>query len=120
MPQTPEQSLGEHYQPLSKEHLADPYAFYALARAQEPIFFSPTLNAYVVTRLQDIRPILANPAAFSSCNALRPLSPLFPQTLQELSKGYPHLPTTANADGELHDRHRRPLAQWLNKARVRS
>jgi cytochrome P450 len=112
-------SLGERYQPLSPEFLADPYPLYELARKQEPIFFSPALNAYVVTRFRDVRAILAQPELFASSNVFRPLNPLHPRTLQELSKGYPRVPGTTDSDGERHDRNRASLNQPLSPAQVR-
>lgn len=113
------QPLGEHYQPLSPEHLADPYPFYARARRQEPIFFSPELNAYVVTRFKDIRPILANPTVFSSQNVFHPLKPLYPETVNELSKGYPLTAGAVNSDGEIHALQRDPWQKLLTPARVK-
>jgi cytochrome P450 len=55
------QTFGESYQPLSSEHLADPYSFHALARRQQPIFYNALLDAYVVTRFKDIHALLTNP-----------------------------------------------------------
>ena len=108
MAQINNSSLGELYQPLSPEFLADPYPFYKLARKHEPIFFSPALNAYVVTRFKDILTLLTNPAV-SSSNTLRPLVHFYPQTFLELSKGYPFVPMHINSDGEAHKRLRAPL-----------
>ena len=109
-------SLGELYQPLSPEFLADPYPFYKLARKQEPIFFSHVLNAYVVTRFKDVRAILAQPELFASSNVFRPLYQFHPRTFHELSKGYPRMPTTTDSDGERHDRNRASLNKPLSPA----
>ena len=47
-------SLGAIFDPL---HIQDelPYAFYAQIRQEEPITFSPSINAYLVSRYDDIR-----------------------------------------------------------------
>src|SRR5215467_9801632 len=119
MAQINNSSLGELYQPLSPEFLADPYPFYKLARKHEPIFFSPALNAYVITRFKDVRAILAQPELFASSNVFRPLYPFHPRTLHELSKGYPRMPSTTDSDGERHDRNRASLNKPLSPAQVR-
>lgn len=119
MAQTSKQPLGELYQPLSPEHLADPYPFYELARRQEPIFFSPMMNAYVVTRLKDVRVILEDSRTFSSVNVFRPVYPFHSQTLNELSKGYPRKPLTIESDGDKHRRERAALNKLLSPAQVK-
>lgn len=113
------QPFGESYQPLSPEQLADPYAFYALARQQKPIFYSALLDAYVVTRFKGIHALLINPAV-SSSNTLRPLVHFYPQTFLELSKGYPFVPMHINSDGEAHKRLRAPLNKAMSPRRVAS
>jgi cytochrome P450 len=110
-------SIGEAYQP-SGEHLQDPYPFYARARHEEPVFFSPALNAWVVTRYEDVSRIIRDPDTFSSGNALRPLVQFHPASLQELQKGFPPVPSTVDSDGELHRRLRAPLARALSTERV--
>ncbi|HKE99323.1 MAG TPA: cytochrome P450 [Actinomycetes bacterium] len=110
-------SLGEEYQP-SGEHLQDPYPFYRRARQEEPVFFSPALNAWVVTRYEDVSRIVRDPDTFSSGNALRPLVQFHPASLEELQKGFPPVPSTVDSDGELHRRLRAPLARALSPERV--
>jgi cytochrome P450 len=46
--------------------LESPYAFLAELREQAPVFFSPTLHMYVVSRFADVQYVLNNPAIFSS------------------------------------------------------
>jgi hypothetical protein len=70
--QTP---LGASFDPLHIQ-VETPYAFYAQVRQEEPITFSPTLNAYLVSRYDDIRSILFRPDLFSSKNALQPVEKL--------------------------------------------
>ena len=58
-------SLGQQYCPLSPTHTANPYAFYAQARKEEPIFFSPIMNAWVVSRYEDCLIILKDHQRFA-------------------------------------------------------
>jgi cytochrome P450 len=52
--------------------LADPFAFYSRARVEAPVFYSPEIDFWVVTRHQDVRPILRDAESFSSENAQAP------------------------------------------------
>jgi len=71
-PACPHAALAEEFQPFD---LTDPFAFYARARAQTPIFYSPEIDYWVVTRYEDIREIFRDPATFSSENTQAPFHP---------------------------------------------
>jgi cytochrome P450 len=111
------ESLGDLYDPLGS-HLDDPYPFYARARRAERIFFSPVLNAWVVTRLADVQKVLRDGDTYSSANALRPFSPLSPQVYAELAKGYPLGSAYITMDGAEHRRLRGPSAAGFSPERV--
>ncbi len=63
--------LAESYDPLGA-HAEDPYPFYAEARSREPVFYSPRIDAWVVTRFADVEAVLKDWAGFSSADSLRP------------------------------------------------
>jgi cytochrome P450 len=66
------QSLAGRFDPFEDPYLADPYPFFAQARAATPVFYSPDLDYWVVTRYHDIRHILQTPTLFSAANTLPP------------------------------------------------
>jgi cytochrome P450 len=68
-PACPHAELGRDFKPFDT---ADPFAFYARARRQAPIFYSPEIDYWVVTRYEDIREIFRDPATFSSENTQAP------------------------------------------------
>lgn len=111
------ESLGDLYDPLGV-HLDDPYPFYAQARRATRIFFSPTLDAWVLTRLADIRRVLRDDETYSSANALRPFSALSSAVGAELAKGYPPAAFYIAEDGEEHRRLRAPSAAGFSPERV--
>src|SRR6266480_2964078 len=89
----PDSVIGERYDPFGA-HLDDPYPFYAKARHERPVFYSPAFQAWVVTRYADVRHVLMHPKVFSSANAIRPLAAsLTPECMAELRRGY--LPAAA-------------------------
>ena len=119
MVQTNEGSLGAFYHPLHGEQLENPYPFYERARKEEPIFFSPELDTWVVTRYDDILAILNQPDVFSSKDALRPVVRFSPAVFAELSKGYPVVPNVVDSDGKDHTRFRNAVGKAFVPKRIK-
>ncbi len=65
----PHADFGREFKPFD---LADQFAFYARARDEAPVFYSPEIDYWVVSRYDDIRDIFRNPAVFSSENTQSP------------------------------------------------
>ncbi|SEI60908.1 hypothetical protein SAMN04488058_101124 [Deinococcus reticulitermitis] len=59
------QQVADEFRPFD---IADPFAFYARAREEAPIFYSAELDYWVVSRYEDVRAIFKDPATFSSEN----------------------------------------------------
>lgn len=109
-------ALGAEFDILAE----DPYDFYARARQQEPVTFCPDLNAWLVTRYEDIKSVLSQPEIFSASNSLFSYSiSIYPQTLEELSKGYPPPAIAITSDGAEHRRLRAPLRKVFSSDRVK-
>jgi len=102
------QRLAERFDPFHEPYLADPYPFFAEARAATPVFYSPDLEYWVVTRDHDIRQIFHTPTLFSAANTLAPLQPICPAAGHLLAEGgFRPVPTLANSDPPGHTRVRR-------------
>ncbi|MDR7275638.1 cytochrome P450 [Catenuloplanes atrovinosus] len=101
--------LAESYDP----HAENPYPFYAEARRREPVFYSPRVDAWLVTRFADVEAVLKDWTGFSSVNSLRPIRPLYPATLSVLAEGFPQRPDHVTSDGEAHRRLRLPYTRHL-------
>ena len=99
---------GKEYQPFSEEQLDNPYNFYRRARNEEPIFYSELLNAYVITRYDDVLEILKNPTVFSSEKSLQAIGEFSPEVINELRQGFPVV-SLISSDGDKHKRLRAPL-----------
>ncbi len=112
-------SLGAAFDPshVQVEALPD---FYARLRQEEPITFNPILDAYLVSRYEDIRSIVLQPDLFSSKDASFSRLDFYPEAVAELEKGYPLKPITFVDDGERHARLRAPLQKAFSPARVRA
>jgi cytochrome P450 len=86
------QNLAGQFDPFHDPYLADPYHFFAQARPAAPVFYSPDLDYWVVTRYHDIRHSLQSPRLISAANTLAPLARLQARVVvEELSASLPSL-----------------------------
>jgi cytochrome P450 len=83
-PACPHAELARDFEPFD---LTDPFAFNARARAETPVFYSPQLDWWVVTRYEDMREIFRDPATFSSENTQTPFHPRPPEVQRVLDEG---------------------------------
>jgi cytochrome P450 len=116
----PSISMGMQFNPLWGPQLDNPYPFYADARKQEPIFFSPFLQVWVVTRYEDVKTILRDPKCFSSAYADRVTAFYTPETLSVLSQGIPTAALLTLSDPPTHTRGRQLLTKAFSARRVAS
>jgi len=78
------QSVADRFDPFD---LTDPFPFYRLAREQAPVFFSPELGFWVVTRYDDIKAVFSNWETFSAENAQTPYRPWSDEVRQIMREG---------------------------------
>ena len=74
----------EPYDPFD---LVDPFPFYMRARSETPIFYSPELDYWVITRYEDVKTIFKDLETFSSEITGKPLVPLSPAVQKVLDEG---------------------------------
>ena len=80
----PPTALGPSYNPFTPDQIANPYPLLAQARQDTPVFFSPLLNMWIVTRYDDIAAILKDPRRFPSVSSFN-VAQLDPQLQAILS-----------------------------------
>ncbi len=115
----PVTGIGREFDPFVDPYLADPYPFWLRARESEPVFYSPELDYWVVTRYEDIKAIFADPKVFSASNAQTPIKPLSPQAVQMLQAGgLKTKPVMSNADPPVHSRIRKSTWQAFTPKRI--
>lgn len=98
--------LGNAYDPFCDPILVDPFPFFAEARAV-PVFYSPRLDYWVVTRYRDCREVLQDSKRFSAVNTLDSIKPVCPHAREILQAGFRPVKTLTNADPPVHTRTRR-------------
>ena len=78
----PSRSVPDSFMPVDDLHpwmpaLAEnPYPWYADLREHDPVHYSPSLDAWFVTRYDDVVRVLRSPEEFSSSAILAPMGPL--------------------------------------------
>ncbi|WP_328349217.1 cytochrome P450 [Streptomyces sp. NBC_00445] len=97
----------------------DPYPLYRHLRDEAPVKFSPELNAWVVSRYNDIKTVCGDPETFSSQGLTNPYDDLHPEVAEVLATGYPMVPIAISTDGEAHARFRHPYVQAMAQSRTK-
>ena len=77
----PVTGLAAEFDPFIEPYLSNPYPFWLRAREQQPVFYSPQIDYWVVTRYDDIKAIFSDPQTFSAGNAQTPIRPLAPRVI---------------------------------------
>jgi cytochrome P450 len=113
--------LSARFDPLSPEQRENPFDVLALARREQPVFYAPELDLWVVTRHDDVLEVLKDHRSFSSIGALKSASsPLPPEVAAVLAEGYPEMPYIIEIDPPLHDRIRGLVTKAFTPRRIRS
>lgn len=115
----PHSGIATKFNPWDAEYLADPYPFYARARAEAPVFYNPLTDLWMVSRYDDIWAVLRDPARFSAGNALSPVSPFTPEAQRILlDGGYTLKPALTNNDPPGHTRVRGHINKAFSARRI--
>ncbi|WP_257451877.1 cytochrome P450 [Archangium lipolyticum] len=100
------------FDPTCPHQMENPYPVYAAARAEQPVFFSPQFQMWIVTRYEDICTVVKDPAAFSSSGAASVGGGFPPEVQAVLAEGIPITPSLVDNDPPSHTRFR----NLVNKA----
>ncbi|KTT25883.1 cytochrome P450/oxidoreductase [Pseudacidovorax intermedius] len=100
------------FDPFSDGYQQDPPDYVRWAREQEPVFYSPLLGYWVVTRYEDIKAIFRDNLTFSPSIALEKITPTGPEANAVLaSYGFALNRTLVNEDEPAHMPRRRALME---------
>jgi cytochrome P450/ferredoxin-NADP reductase len=75
------------FNPFEPAYMQDPAGYLRWAREQEPVFWSPQLGYWIVTRYEDVKAVFRDNLLFSPAVALEKITPATPQVL-DILKGY--------------------------------
>ncbi|BBY61905.1 cytochrome P450 [Mycolicibacterium helvum] len=108
----PVSALATGFNPFEGSYQVDPGSSLQTARVEEPVFYSPLLDYWIVTKYEDAKQIFKNPDVFSASITLDQITPISMEAMQILgSYNFAPGPTIVNEDEPLHTRRRRLLMQ---------
>jgi cytochrome P450 len=114
----PVTGLGGEFDPFAGDSSAW-YAFMRRAREEEPVFYSPVLDYWVVTRWDDVMEVLHDSTTYSSANTLVAIKPPCPAALQVMGEyGINPGPSLVDLDPPEHARHRQVFRKSFTPERV--
>ena len=108
--QCPFAQQAAEFDAFSDPYQLDPAAALRWSREQLPVFFSPKLGYWVVSRYDDIKAVFRDNILFSPRNVLEKITPATPEAMQVLNGyGYAMSRTMVNEDEPAHMKRRRVL-----------
>lgn len=108
------------FDPFQDAYMENPSEFVRWAREQKPIFYSPKLDYWVVTRYQAIKDIFRDPITFSASNVLEPVGEPSDEAANILKQyGYAMNRTLVNEDEPAHMARRRVLMEPFTPEHLR-
>jgi cytochrome P450 len=91
----------------------------ALPLDEQPVFYAPSLDYYVVTRYADVEAVFLDHETYSAAAAQLPLAALVPEALRILAEGgHRPQPSMVSLDPPAHTRLRRPASRAFTPRRV--
>lgn len=108
---------AEIFDPASPELIEDPHSFWAIARREQPVFFSDELKIWMVTRYDDVLAILKDTKRFVSRDSFDPLVSLPDPVREILAEGWENY-LVANVDPPEHTPLRKAVNRVLKRSKV--
>src|SRR5215207_8212175 len=110
--------LSPAFDPFDPHYLRDPYPVLARLRHEQPVYYSPALDMWVLTRWDDIDAVFRDPHTFSAAIAQDPLLPLADEVKAILADGFRPVKTMSNLDPPEHARIRRHNMAGFSNRRI--
>ena len=108
----PVSGMAAAFDPFEGPYQVDPAQALQWSRDQLPVFYSPKLGYWVVSRYDDIKNVFRDNLLYSPRNALEKITPATPEAMQVLqSYGYAMSRTLVNEDEPAHMERRRVLLE---------
>jgi cytochrome P450 len=111
-------ALADGFNPFDVEFMRDPGPLLERARREEPVFFSPLVGAWVVSRYEDVKRILRDPQRFTSKDILSIKGLLSPEVAAYFGDKIPMEGTLIGVDRPDHTRLRGVLQKAFTPASV--
>lgn len=107
------------FDPFEPGYVRDPYPTLARLRESEPVFFSPEIGSWVVTRFETVKAVLRDTQRYSAKLVSDPLKPLCPHARGIIAEsGFDVPPLLVNNDPPTHPHYRAFFGAPLTRERI--
>ncbi|MCY3798643.1 MAG: cytochrome P450 [Chloroflexi bacterium] len=114
----PVHNLATAFDPLD---LSDPFPLLAQARRDAPVFYSPEIDYWIVTRYADIKAIFRDHETYTAANTITPIVPFSDAVQRMLAEGgYSPEPVLSNNVPPSHTRIRALVNRLFTPRRIKS
>ena len=114
----PISSFSNDFDPLD---LSDPFPLLACARREQPVFYSPAIDYWVVTGYDDVKAIFRDHDAYTAANTISPILPFSQAVKRLLEEGdYSPEPVLSNNVPPSHSRIRALVNRLFRPRRMKS
>ncbi|WP_425330946.1 cytochrome P450/oxidoreductase [Allopusillimonas ginsengisoli] len=111
---------ASEFDPFQDAYMENPSEFVRWAREEQPVFYSPKLDYWVVTRYQAIKDIFRDPITYSPSNVLEPVGEPSAEAAAILKQyDYAMNRTLVNEDEPVHMARRRVLMEPFTPEHLR-
>jgi len=115
----PVTGMAAEFEPFGDAYIANPFEFFRRARNEEPIFYDPKSDYWVVLNYDDIVGIFRNPETFSAALARHPVTPLCPAAAEVRDNLNISIePSLVDEEPETHRAHRKVFGDAFTPKRV--
>lgn len=112
---------SEQFDPFAPGYVLDPYPQLAQLRESEPVFFSPEIGFWVVTRFETVKAVLRDTQRYSAMIASDPLTPLCPHARGIIAGSEFNVPPLlVNNDPPSHGKYRSFFGAPLQRERLQA
>jgi cytochrome P450 len=116
----PAYGVAESYVPFSRENLSDPYPFMAEARKNSPVFYSPDIDYWIISRYEDVKEILRDHTRFSAEITTHAMTRLYDSSARVLADaGVEFARNIGNEDPPKHTEQRQLISSSFSKGQAR-
>ena len=114
----PASRFRSEFDPLD---LSDPFPLLVTARREQPVFYSPAIDYWVVTRYEDVKAIFRDHETYTAANTITPIAPFSDAVQQMLTTGdYSPEPVLSNNVPPSHTRIRARVNRLFTPRRMKS
>jgi cytochrome P450 len=113
-------AAGSAFDPFDPQFVLNPYPALRELQKDEPVFFAPAINSWIVTRYDTVRSVLQDAKRFSASITSDPLTPLCPQARRMIVESDFDVPALlVNNSTDSHPRCRKFFGEPLKPQRLK-